>query len=247
MDTIVGLGCEVDLSCTSLSDAVERWEQPDAITRGLPTLVELCVQSALLDPRAAHLERWTKHPALSPFVPVLTTGRFDLLPSYHALRDARGLVVVSTEGKDAGATAARSSHFGPADDLLISRHHGELQAAFDAAAHHVLGDALLRSLALAAAGAPSFKKATRPKRKAPASPIVPQGVTIGGVKSSHKSLFLFLGRTLTPQEPGGWMVIPKGILNDPGTVSPLEMWALTKLASYLGLPLTEQGLGWVLA
>lgn len=118
---------------------------------------------------------------------------------------------------------------GDGNELLFTNHTRRWWPPLTPAARRVLGDALVRRLGdCAVVEAPL---------------VIPQGLIVHET-NARTALCLFLGRTLTAEYEGlSWL--NERVVSDPGTVAPLEMWVLTKLTSCLGLPMAEQGPGWI--
>jgi hypothetical protein len=271
VDSIVAYGFELNISGVDLHQAVEHWEQqqPEAFARRVPSLVELCVEAALLNPEVAGLSEpdWKAQPGLSPFVHVLATGAFDAMPNYAALVEARGPMPGAKEGKGVEASLStisndatkRTSHRARVShenwELLFVAKNDQVHLALAAVARSILGDALLRRIEPAtpadADGSRLSKKAKTDEGGGPTGPIVLHPLSSCGNSDDgkdHSALLLVLRHTIKDaiEDAESWKKIRTITLEMP-TVTPLETWALGKLAYYVAVPTTRKGPAWLLA
>lgn len=140
-------------------------------------------------------------------------------------------------------------------ELLFGDKTDTMHLALASAARSILGDALLRRIEPAtpadADGSRLSKKAKTKEGGGPTGSIVLHPLSsCGNLQDGkdHTTLFLALGHTIKDTAEGAnrWKKIRTATLEMP-TVTPLETWALGKLAFYLAVPTTRKGPAWLLA
>lgn len=270
-NSAVGYGFEVDLERVHLAVAAKRWKKTRSFTRALPSLVELCVQAALLSPDAAGLiasSAWTARDGLKPFAAVLTTGRFDTLPNYAALHAARATAHNAEEDRGGKEWEEDEEEDwmdwledmdDPDVDLLTAQRGKQVEGIVNVAASRILGPALFKRLAQEKPAAAAPASGAQPESKPPKvekeviGPVVAVPMhAFGSIYDDdddveqETALFLFLGPACQrTRYLGNGGVISVSTFN-PNAVDPLGVWALTKVAFYLDVPLMQEAPTWLL-
>jgi hypothetical protein len=271
-NSAVGYGFEVDLPRVKLAIAAKRWKKTRSFTRALPSLVELCVQAALLSPDAAGIttsSAWTARNGLKPFAAVLTTGRFDKLPNYAALH-AAGATAHNAEEDRGGKEWEEDEEEDwmdwledmddPDVELHTAQRGKQMEDIVNVAALRILGPALFKRLSQEKPAAAAPASGAQPESKPPKvekeviGPVV--AVPMHALSSMYDddddmgpetALFLFLGPACQRTRYLGNGGVINVVTFNPDAVDALGVWALTKVAFYLDVPLKQEAPAWLLA